>query len=171
MEYYCWPQKTVKNNTVYATSKIIRKKKQLITKKIKGRFYLDRPISLQQHACNTQRRPSEIWTARIILMKMSPPKWPWPESHKHKISHLIISTKKKGNQRRFSAMAFSAITTHCPSLLRPPTNLPVTFSPPNSISFRFSKNNLSRRKPLSIRSTSTSGILFSCCSPILFFIF
>ncbi|XP_008232424.1 PREDICTED: iron-sulfur assembly protein IscA, chloroplastic [Prunus mume] len=53
-------------------------------------------------------------------------------------------------------MAFSAITTHCPSLLRLPTNLPVTSSPLNSISFRFSKNNLSRRKPLSIRSTSTS---------------
>ncbi|XP_030924118.1 iron-sulfur assembly protein IscA, chloroplastic [Quercus robur] len=51
-------------------------------------------------------------------------------------------------------MASSAITTRCPSILRLPTPRPSSsssFSPPNSVSFRF---NLSRPKPISIRAVS-----------------
>ncbi|GMN33419.1 hypothetical protein TIFTF001_004149 [Ficus carica] len=52
-------------------------------------------------------------------------------------------------------MAFSAITTRCPPVLRLPENPPPSSSlPRSSVSFRFSHLNLSRRKPLSIRSVS-----------------
>ncbi|XP_062007786.1 iron-sulfur assembly protein IscA, chloroplastic [Rosa rugosa] len=57
-------------------------------------------------------------------------------------------------------MAFSAITTHCPSslLLPPATNPSASSSARNSISFRFSSTSLSRgRRPISIRSVSTSA--------------
>ncbi|CAN6542312.1 unnamed protein product [Malus baccata var. baccata] len=53
-------------------------------------------------------------------------------------------------------MALSAITTHCPSLVHLPANAPSTSLPPTSVSFRFSSISLSRRKPISIRSTSIS---------------
>nr|XP_008338638.2 iron-sulfur assembly protein IscA, chloroplastic [Malus domestica] len=55
-------------------------------------------------------------------------------------------------------MALSAITTHCPSLVRLPANAPSTSLPPTSVSFRFSSISLSRRKPISIRSTSISAV-------------
>ncbi|PON58702.1 FeS assembly protein IscA-like [Parasponia andersonii] len=53
-------------------------------------------------------------------------------------------------------MALSAITTNSPSLLRLPQNLPSSFLPRNSVSFRFWDLNLNPRKlQLSIRSAST----------------
>ncbi|XP_015891043.3 iron-sulfur assembly protein IscA, chloroplastic [Ziziphus jujuba] len=51
-------------------------------------------------------------------------------------------------------MAFSAITMHCPSVLRLPNNQPSNSLPQNSFSLRFSPLKLNRRKPISIRSTS-----------------
>ncbi|XP_024017384.1 iron-sulfur assembly protein IscA, chloroplastic [Morus notabilis] len=51
-------------------------------------------------------------------------------------------------------MAFSAITSRCPSVLRLPKNPPSTSLPRSSVSFRFSHLKLSHRKPLSIRSVS-----------------
>ncbi|KAK4264837.1 hypothetical protein QN277_025961 [Acacia crassicarpa] len=49
-------------------------------------------------------------------------------------------------------MAFSAITSYSPQLLRVPKDLAPIPVPPNSVSFRFSRPNLQHRKPLSIRS-------------------
>ncbi|KAJ7956925.1 Iron-sulfur assembly protein IscA [Quillaja saponaria] len=52
-------------------------------------------------------------------------------------------------------MAFSATTTHCPSLLLRLPKIPPSISiPPNSISFRVTQWNLSLRKPISVRSVS-----------------
>ncbi|KAL6225325.1 hypothetical protein ACLB2K_004175 [Fragaria x ananassa] len=57
-------------------------------------------------------------------------------------------------------MAFSAITTRCPSsLLRLPATSPSASSSSarNSVSFRFSSTSLSRGRRISIRSVSTSA--------------
>lgn len=51
-------------------------------------------------------------------------------------------------------MAISAVTTHCPSLIRFPDNSPSISSPKNSVSFRLSASNFSGRKQLSIRATA-----------------
>ncbi|KAF5727671.1 hypothetical protein HS088_TW22G01367 [Tripterygium wilfordii] len=53
-------------------------------------------------------------------------------------------------------MAFSAAATNWlpQSLLRIPSSSKSVLSPQNSVSFRSSKSNLCRRKPISIRSTS-----------------
>lgn len=59
-----------------------------------------------------------------------------------------------------SPMAFSAVTARCPSLLRLPNgHTPSISVNQNSVSFRFSKLNLSRRYSVSVRSSSTSGAL------------
>ncbi|XP_050376703.1 iron-sulfur assembly protein IscA, chloroplastic isoform X2 [Argentina anserina] len=55
-------------------------------------------------------------------------------------------------------MAFSAVTTHCPSsLLRLPATTSSASSARTSISFRFSSTSLSRARRISIRSVSTSA--------------
>ncbi|ESR41217.1 Iron-sulfur assembly protein IscA [Citrus sinensis] len=56
-------------------------------------------------------------------------------------------------------MAFSAVTARCPSLLRLPNgHTPSISVNQNSVSFRFSKLNLSRRYSVSVRSSSTSAV-------------
>lgn len=56
-------------------------------------------------------------------------------------------------------MAFSAVTARCPSLLRLPNGQTPSISVnQNSVSFRFSKLNLSRRYSVSARSSSTSAV-------------
>ncbi|KAL5751881.1 hypothetical protein ACOSP7_022057 [Xanthoceras sorbifolium] len=52
-------------------------------------------------------------------------------------------------------MAFSAITSSSPSLLRVPKRSLLLSPPQNSISLRFSKSNFTRPKSLFVRSTST----------------
>ncbi|XP_062097989.1 iron-sulfur assembly protein IscA, chloroplastic isoform X2 [Humulus lupulus] len=52
-------------------------------------------------------------------------------------------------------MAFSAITPRCPSFLLLPKNLPSSYIPRNSLSFRFPDLKLSSRKRLSIRAVSS----------------
>ncbi|KAJ4715532.1 Iron-sulfur assembly protein IscA [Melia azedarach] len=51
-------------------------------------------------------------------------------------------------------MAFTAISARSPYLLRVPIHSPSISVPRYSISFRFSKSNLSRRKSISVRASS-----------------